>query len=162
MTQTVSLVRLPSLYPPDQGDTLASAFGSLTSCAIVSRVRAPEIPMSEAESHLARLLAPMLHGVQVGAPLASIESPAQSPLCPNQKPFGDALETPDTGSIDRARSDLFSHRLAVSMTVPLADGRIVTTRNAIETPEGWNRATLLSFLLSSLTVAIVAVLSVRT
>ena len=83
MTQTVSLVRLPSLYPPDQGDTLASAFGSLTSCAIVSRVRAPEIPMSEAESHLARLLAPMLHGVQVGAPLASIESPAQSPLCPN-------------------------------------------------------------------------------
>jgi signal transduction histidine kinase len=45
--------------------------------------------------------------------------------------------------------------------VPLADGRTLTMRTAIGVPSGWNPAAILSFLLSSLAVASVAIVSVR-
>ena len=152
LTGTVALVRLLSLYPADQGDALTAAFGSRTTCAFVTSDAPEQAAMSEAERRLAAMIAPMLHGVKVGAAQAEIDATgAHAALCPGRKlsePEGGALRGPE-------------RPMTVSMTVPLADGRWLTTRTAIEQPSGWNRTTFLSFVLSSLVAAGVAAAAVH-
>ena len=163
LNQTVAFVRLLKLFPPEEADRIASAFGSRLSCAFVGREGPAPGAMSDAERRLTAMLTPMLHGVDAGESTASIGgnwSPGVP--CPNQKAFAPTGTVRDVGDAQGGRgSDDFSHWLGVSISVPLADGRWATLRTAIEPPSGWNQATLLTFLASSLAVAVVAIVSVR-
>lgn len=163
LNQTVAFVRLLTLYPADEADVLASAFTSRVSCAFVGRERPLQSGMSDSERQLTSMLKPMLHGLNVGAPAASIRgnwSPGTT--CPNQEAFAPPERAQEIGDRQGERgNDNFSHWLGVSISVPIADGRWATLRTAIEPPSGWNQATLLSFLASSLAVAAVAIFSVR-
>ena len=163
LAQTVSLARLLGEYPVADGAKLAAAFGSRLSCAALDAAEPPAAPMSEAERRLAGMIAPMLHGVGAGAPRASIAWIATAgPPCPGETRFGgDAVGSAGERK-DGARSRILRGRFVqVSMTVPLADGRWLTTRTAVETPGGFDRATFYSFLASALAVAAVAALAVR-
>ncbi|MDE2017036.1 MAG: HAMP domain-containing protein [Hyphomicrobiales bacterium] len=165
LTQTVTLARLLGEYPPADGDRLAAAFGSRQSCATISPSAPAAAPMSDAEARLAALIAPMLHGVHAGAPRAAIAwRPDAGPPCPGETRFGGGADGTDGGAArtgegrDHAARGRF---VLVSMIVPLADGRWLTTRTAVETPGGFDRATFYSFLASALAVAVVAALAVR-
>ena len=166
LSQTVTLARLLSVYPAAEGATLAAAFGSGQSCASLANEPPPARAMSDAEANLARMITPMLHGLRVGAPQAAIESSApRSSACTDSNRFarsrGEGKGDAD-GHADAGPGDGLLPLTTVSMTLPLADGRWLTTRTGVETPGGWNEATLVSFLVSSLAVAAVAVLAVRT
>ena len=121
--------------------------------------------MTTAEQHLADLLAIMLHGVRAGVPQVAIE-----PIGHHEHPCGgDSMRPHGAGHTDGAGKRTGkpflvdrSRMAAVAMTVPLPDQRWLTVRTTVAVPGGWSRATLLSFLLSSLAVAVVAIISVRT
>jgi signal transduction histidine kinase len=166
LTQTVTLARLLMTYPANDEATLANAFGSRESCARVVAGPPADRSMTAAEQHLADLLAIRLHGVNAGLPRVAIE-----PIGHHEYPCGDdiarhhsAEHGDDAGK--RAGKPLFrvdhARAAAVAMTVPLPDQRWLTMHAVVEAPGGWNRVTLLSFLLSCLAVTIVAVIAVRT
>lgn len=163
LNQTVTLARLLTHYPASEGDTLAEAFGSRLSCARISAVAPSTEPMSTAEQQLARLLGLMLHGVGTSMPYVAI-----GPMDPSEHPCQSDTAGPTDRSVDFApgrRGQSFRHGrgglAAVEISVPLRDGRWLTTRMAVAVPTGWNRITVLSFLLSSLAVAAAAVIGVR-
>jgi signal transduction histidine kinase len=164
LSQTVTLARLLATYPANEGETLATAFGSRESCARLSAGPPSDRSMTTAEQHLADLLAIMLHGVKAGVPQVAIE-----PIGHHEHPCSDSVRPDGAGRthgagkragkpflVDRSRM------AAVAMTVPLPDQRWLTVRTTVAVPGGWNRATLMSFLLSSLAVAVVAIISVHT
>jgi signal transduction histidine kinase len=164
LSQAVTLARLLTTYPANEGETLAKAFGSRESCARISAGPRSDRSMTTAEQHLADLLAVMLHGVKAGAPQAAIE-----PIGHHEHPCGDAVRPHGAGHTEgagkRAGEPFLvdrSRTAAVAMTVPLPDQRWLTVRTTVAVPGGWSRATLMSFLLSSLAVAVVAIISVRT
>jgi signal transduction histidine kinase len=164
LSQTVTLARLLTTYPPDAGEALATAFGSRESCARVSAGAPADRSMTAAEHHLAGLLGIMLHGVNAGAPQVAIE-----PIGRHEHPCGDSERFHRAGHGDgagkRAGKPFLvdrSRMIAVAMTVPLPGQRWLTVRTTVGAPGGWSRATLLSFLLSSLAVAVVAIISVHT
>ncbi len=170
MTQTVALARLLTLYPPGDEDRIAAAFGSRESCVTISAAAPAGPAPDDAERDLAAMLGQMLHGVNVGEPRVAIE-----PLGHDARPCpkGDRPPAPSTGSSVAGRPDgppgprppeageRRTRVAAVAMSVPLADGRVATLRSAVELPGGWNRAALLSFILSSLAVGAVAVVAIR-
>lgn len=164
LNQTVAFVRLLELYPPDEADRLASAFGSRFSCAFVGREEPAQGAMSDGERQLTSMLRPMLHGLDAGEPIASIGGDwSPGARCPNQKAFTPTGGHQGDGDGQGERGDdRFAHWLGVSIAVPLAEGRWATLRNAIEPPGGWNQTSLLTFLASSLAVAAAAVFSVQT
>jgi signal transduction histidine kinase len=160
LNQTVTLARLLSIYPTADSTRLASAFGSRQTCASISSDPPPARAMSPAEAALAEMIQRMLHGVNIGPPQAAIVSSAPHAAgCADDGLFarghdgaGDSAAPSDEGL------PLYT---TVSVSAPLADGRWLTTRTGVEAPGGWNRTTLISFLVSSLAVAAAAVLSVR-
>lgn len=161
LNQTVALARLLTDYPAADGDRIAGAFGSRGSCASVTAAPPPGHPPGPAERDLAQLLRQMLHGIEAGPPLVSVE-----PLGPDRHPC--PVGHPGPPPPDRRPPAPDGDRpggprrvAAVAMTVPLADGRFATLRSAVELPAGFGRVALLSFLLSALAVAAVAVLAVR-
>ncbi len=159
MTQTVALARMLTLYPPEDGERIAAAFGSRESCVTIGSAPPSSEAPNPAERDLAAMLGQMLHGVHAGEPRVSIEPlgrearPCPSAGRPPAPPGGSPVDRPPEGG--RARV------AAVAMSVPLADGRVATLRSAIELPSGWNRVALLSFILSSLAVGAVAVVAIR-
>ena len=164
LNQTVTLARLLNVYPAAEGGTLAAAFGSHQSCVSLSSEPPAGRVMSDAESRLANMIKPMLHGVNAGEPQAAIDSsPPHSAACTDSGRFARASDG-DGGHGDHGGPGIGDGLLpytTVSMTVPLADGRWLTTRTGVETPGGWNGTTFLSFVVSSLAVAAVAVAAVR-
>ena len=160
LNQTVAFARLLQMRPPDEAQSIAEAFGSRQSCARLVPGVTMDRPMTEPEKALAGTLAVMLHGVQAGAPLVEI-----SPIGPDEHPcegsprFGGTAEQRG-GRPAGARPPERARTAAVSMSVPLADGRAITVRTAVSVPT-LSRATVLSFLLSSLAVSLAALLAVR-
>ncbi len=165
LNQTVALARLLTDYPAADGDRIARAFGSRGSCASVAAAAPPGHPPGPSERDLAGLLRQMLHGIESGPPIVSVE-----PLGPDRHPCPTGRPGPPPGAppLDRRPPPPDGERpggprrvAAVAMTVPLADGRFATLRSAVELPGGFGRVALLSFLLSALAVAAVAVLAIR-
>lgn len=161
LNQTVALARLLETFPAADGARLAAAFASRRSCASLAAEPPPERAMSEAETRLAAMIAPMLHGLPAGNPQAAIESsPPRDGSCADDPHF-DRPPSGEAPHVDAPRAVGGSRFVTVSMTVPLADGRWLTTRTGVEASAGWNRIALLSFLVSSLAVAAVAAAAVR-
>jgi len=163
LNQTVTFVRMLAAYPPDEGERIASAFRSRETCAGVVQDTPPP-GRSSTEQDLARLLKRMLHGVATGEPGVAIEPagavdhPCAAMGLPPAAPPGDD----DDDDAGRPRhGPPRAHAATVVMTVPLADGRVASVRNTIEVPGQWNRAATLSFLVSSLAVALMAVIVIR-
>ena len=163
LNQTVTFVRLLAAYPPDEGERIAAAFRSRETCAGVTQATPPAGDTS-VERGLARILKRMLHGVETGEPGVTIDpdgadehgcGASARPPAPPAPPDGD-----DDDENSRPRPPR-PHAAAVIMTVPLADGRVATMRSRIEVPGQWNRAATLSFLISSLAVALMAVIVIR-
>lgn len=164
LTQTVTLARLLAAYPISEGEMLANTFGSKQSCARILDRPPTATSATEAERHLATLLALMLHGVEAGQPQVTIErlDHHDHPCDDAAHPYG-GRETDDAASgIAGSIVPIRARTAAVEMSVPLPAGRWLTMRTAVGVPDGWSRNTLISFLLSSLAVAIVVVVSVRT
>ncbi|MCX5480671.1 ATP-binding protein [Kaistia geumhonensis] len=161
LNQTVALARLLTDYPASDGERIARAFGSRGSCASVAAAPPPAHPPGPAERDLAQLLQQMLHGVEAAPPIVSVEplGPDRHP-CPTGRPGPPPPDhRPPAPEGDRPGGP--RRVAAVAMTVPLADGRFATLRSAVELPGGFGRVALLSFLLSALAVAAVAVLAIR-
>lgn len=161
LNQTVALARLLTDYPATDGERIARAFGSRGSCASVAPAPPPGHPPGPAERDLSDLLRQMLHGVDAGPPIVSVEplGPDRHP-CPTGHPgppLPDRRPPPPVGEPPGGPRRV----AAVAMTVPLVDGRFATLRSAVELPGGFGRVPLLSFLLSALAVAAVAVLAIR-
>ena len=160
LNQTVTLARLLSIFPAGDADTLASAFEQRQTCATITPGAPPPREMSAAEASLAEIVAHMLHGLDVGAPRAAIvSSPPHVAACADDRRF--AREPGYSGDSGPGFDDALPLYTTVSISVPLADGRWLTTRTGVQSPGGWNGTTLLSFLASSLAVALAAVLFVR-
>ena len=163
MNQTVALARLLTLYPSADGETIARAFGSRYSCVIITTAPPATEAPKPAERDLAALLGQMLHGIDAGAPRVTIEPLGHDdhPCPPTGRPPENAGERERSRPPNAAGAESRGRVAAVAMTVPLADGRFATLRSAVELPGGLNRAAILSFLLSSLAVAAVALVAIR-
>ena len=160
LNQTVALARLLSLYPPAEADKLASAFGSRQTCAWISVGAPSDRAMSSPEASLAEMVVRMLHWLDAGAPrVAIVSSPPRIAACADDSRF--AREPGHNGDAGQGFEDSLPIYTTVSISLPLTDGRWLTTRTGVEAPGGWNKATLISFLASSLAVALAAVLFVR-
>jgi signal transduction histidine kinase len=166
LTQTVTLARLLTTYPANDEATLVDAFGSRESCARISATPPSGRSMTNAEQHLADLLAIRLHGVKAGPPQVAIE-----PIGRHEHPCGDDAERhhgaghgDDAGKLPRRPLFRVDHprAAAVAMIVPLPDQRWLTMHAVVGAPGGLNRVTMLSFLLSCLAVTVVAIVAVRT
>lgn len=160
LNQTVAFARLLQKRPPEEAQSIAEAFGSRDSCARIVPGATMDRPMTDPERALAGTLTAMLHGVQAGAPLVEI-----SPIGPDEHPcegsvrFGGAGE-PRAGRPGGGRPPDHTRTAAVAMSVPLSDGRAIMVRTAVNVPT-LSRSTVLSFLLSSIAVSLVALLAVR-
>jgi len=164
LAQMVSLTRLVEAYPPSEGEKIASAFSSRQSCASISTAPPPPREMTEAERDLSHLIRQMMHNSDAGVPDVTISSIArhEHPCGPDARPYGTPSEVREPEGPPRGDLlDGFGRNALIAMAVPLADRRWVTMRMAIERPGGWTQAGLASFLLSSLIVAGVAILSIR-
>jgi len=158
LNETVTLARLLNQYPAADGPQLAGAFGSRGSCATVDTT-APSVPgMNTAERQLADALGAMMHGIRAGAAAVSIRRQTAAA----GYPCDDA--TAPAGHLDqRDRRDdgEEANQVLVSMSVPLLDGRWLTLKTTVGDPHGLDRAAFVSFLISSLAVAVVVVLAIR-
>lgn len=165
LSQTVTLARLLDSHPPAEDTRLASAFLSREACAWVGTEPPATRAMTATEANLAALLARRLHGVRAGAPTVTIEPFGDRERACGGEESGEAgaawIPADEEGRERRAAPRHADRITAVAMAVPLPEGRWLTVRTAVGLPRGWNRATLLSFLLSSLAVALVTVVVVR-
>ncbi|WP_244490356.1 ATP-binding protein [Rhizobium sp. Root708] len=152
---TVTLARLVDTSPPAESQRLADAFGTRQSCAYVSAAPPADHKMNASESRLAHLLAERLHQVEARQLQITIEPLARSAHPCDQDVAASKLAGNDTSSGKPFRV------VALAMHVPLKDGRWLTVRTAIDVPGFWNRAAILSFLFSSLAVAAVVVVVIR-
>lgn len=165
LNQTVTLARLLDVYPESEASRLTTAFASRQSCATVL-VSAPAThAMSDSERQLAGVLNEMLHGIRAGEPVVTIEAAG-----PYRQLCGDtanvAVPPPSSegdldGDGDHSAREPDTRFAAVSMDVPLAGGRWLSVRTRVEVPGEFDRSSIISFLLSSLAVAVVAALVVR-
>lgn len=156
LNETVTLARLLNAYPATEEQRLADAFGSRTSCAVVTPSAPATEPMDAAERQLAETLTAMMHGIRAGSAQVSIE-PAANPGFPCENDG-------DVGGRPGGDRDVHGGRgvqSVVAMSVPLLDGRWLTVKMTAGAPHAFDRTALLSFLLSGLVVAIVAVLAIR-
>lgn len=151
---TVTLARLLNAYPASEERNLSGAFRSRSSCAVVTPSAPPAQPMDAIERQLADTLTNMMHGIRAGEAQVSIKpAEARGSPCDN-----DRYESQGRARSDRDVSD---DEAVVTLSVPLLDGRWLTVRMTVETARWFDRASLLSFLLSCLVVAIVAVIAIR-
>ncbi len=161
--QTVTLTRLLNDSPAEDGSTLLAAFQSRRSCVSLETA-ASEQTMTGAEQQLAFSLDAMLHGNQSGASTVHIfENTDPHETCVRVDDDGDLpLERSDGGAQERD-PDHDGDRTAVLVTeVPLADGRWLHFATAIEiVTDASSRLSLISFLVSSLAVAMVTIWVVR-
>ena len=162
LTQAVTLARLLDTYPAADSERLAAAFRTREICAWVADTPPPARTMTAAETGLADILRRMLHGVRAGAPAVAIAPPGS--LGRGSCSDADATWLPRQPD-DRPEGRLsgFGRRrlAAADIVVPLSGGRTLTLRTAVAFPPGWNRLIFLSFLVSSLAVALVTVIGVR-
>lgn len=165
LNETVTLARLLNSSPPGDDARLTAAFGSRQSCSEVANSAPPARQMNPAEQRLADGLFVMLHGIRAGAPQVAIDAKAQFAHPCDETPVADASGSARQTDGDRSRGEDGDQRrdnaAVVSMSVPLLDGRWLTVRTMVPVPDGLDRVTLLSFLLSCVVVAAVAIISVR-
>jgi signal transduction histidine kinase len=160
LSQAVTLARLLETYPTGEAGTLTAAFSSRQSCAWVRTTPPAPRAMSREQQQLASVLARMMHGVPVGMPVVTVEGPGgQRRHCNDAASavLNDTLMAPD----ESERDDDGDVSAALTMDIPLTDGRWVSVRTGIELPGSLDNATLITFLLSSAAVAAVAVIAVR-
>lgn len=183
LSRAVTLARLLDAHPTADGERIADAFATRDSCARVTTEPPPAHEMTPVEQGLADLLARRLHGVEAGPPEVEI-----APIGPRAHPCGEAAAIPrwrpeggpprevrerdgrerESREREGRARDFFDFSgfgppriAAVAITVPLSGGRTMVVRSAVGVPHAWNRVTFLSFLLSSLAAALVAVAVVR-
>ncbi|MFG1378422.1 ATP-binding protein [Xanthobacter autotrophicus] len=155
LSQTVTLVRLIETMEPEDVDRLTSAFGSRGLCAWVSPKPPTPRTMTRAEESLANLLSRRLHGVAPGRPEVHIDTDGTFDRnCPERP--GD--EPPWREASTQGQRPGYG---AVALSVPLSDQRWLHLKALVSLSGIWNRATLLSFLISSLAVSFVTVACVR-
>jgi signal transduction histidine kinase len=168
LNQTVTLTRLLDATT-DEAETLRllAAFGSRTTCAEVVDTLGTT-PMSDEEARLSELLRSMLHGAVSGMPQINVEEASRGrgePCGQNEFRFG--TEPPPRGDREEYRDrdpDGDGDRdemAALTISVPLDNGRWLSMRSTIALPSEPNRLTWLSFFVSALAVAVVTVLVVR-
>ena len=164
LNQTVTLARLLNASPLQDDARLTDAFGSKQSCSSVSTSAPPARQMTAAEQRLAGGLTAMLHGIRAGAPLVAIEPNAQ-PIQPCDEDLDATASSAHPGGADGDGDGYVDqHReqaASVAMSVPLLDGRWLTVRTMVGVSDGFDRITFISFLLSCVVVAAVAIVSIR-
>ena len=160
--QTVTLTRLLNVSQPHDTDALLAAFQSRLSCVSIGTASSNE-PMSEAEEQLAFSLDGMLHGNQLGASSVNIlENTDPHVACARSGDDAGPTDRDDGGDGDRDPDHDGDRSAALVAEVPLADGRWLRFVTAIDiASESSTRLSFVSFLFSSLAVAIVAVWVVR-
>jgi hypothetical protein len=160
--QTVTLTRLLNASQPYDTDTLLAAFQSRLSCVSIGTASSSEA-MSKAEKQLAFSLDAMLHGNQSGASAVHIlENTDPHVACARGDDEAGPIDLEDGGEEDGDRDHDGDRSAALVTEVPLADGRWLRSVTAIDiASESSTRLSFISFLLSSLAVAIVAVWVVR-
>ena len=166
LNQTVTLARLLDQYPASEADRLTAAFGSRQSCAWVRTAPPPAHTMTSSETQLAKVLASMLHGVRAGEPLVVVEAaPAARQHCDETGapvlPPADSSALPETDGDHRDGAMSSERFAALAIDVPLADGRWLSVRTRVDVPGDFDRMTLITFLLSSIAVAVATALVVR-
>lgn len=169
LSQTVTLARLLDTYPRAEGPRLVGAFRSREVCAALSATPPAPRAMTPTESNLAELLARMLHGVRAGPPQVAVAPAAgRTPACPDTDERAEAPPwargPAEDGAVDvpaRQTPPENIHGASVALTVPLTDQRWLTLNATVRLPHGWDRATLPSFVLSALALALVSVVAVR-
>ncbi len=163
LNQTVTLARLLEEYPASEAAHLTTAFGSRQACAWIRAAAPPTGTMTSSEQQLASVLGDMLHGTGAGTPVVAIETSSATGRGCNDSGSVAGLTGADataSQSVDTpANTD--SRFAALAMDVPLSDGRWLSVRTRIDVPPEFDRITIISFLLSSLAVALVVLLVVR-
>jgi signal transduction histidine kinase len=162
LNQTVTLARLLNTRDVSETEQLLFAFQSRQSCASLGG-SVPDGAMSSQERQLALTLEAMLHGNHASAPAVHVVPDVDpraacargddSLIAVAQAAKGKPVGDPD-GDGDRAA--------ALIMDVQLLDGRWLRVVTAIDlSTASSSRLSLISFLVSSLAVAIVTVWMVR-
>mgnify|MGYP001765471023 CR=1 FL=1 len=158
LNQAVTLTRLLTVYPREEEDRLTSAFGSRMTCA---RVVDPPFDERERatgtrEPRLTATLKRMLHGNFAGEPAVLIRRHAdREDVC------GDAETSMQPWITRGGEPPQPVAGYAAEAIVPMKDGRTLVHVTRIETPTVPFWVVALSFLISSLAVGIVVVVSVR-
>ncbi|MDI4655463.1 HAMP domain-containing protein [Xanthobacter autotrophicus] len=168
LSQTVTLVRLIETMEPEDVNRLTNAFESRGFCAWVSSRPPDPRSMTRAEESLANLLARRLHGVARDRPEVHIDTDGTFDRnCPERpaddtpwlrREAGSGSATATTQGTPQGQRPGFG---AVALSVPLSDQRWLHLKALVSLPGIWNRATLLSFLISSLAVSCVTIACVR-
>lgn len=166
LNQTVTLTRLLNQYPQSESDHLAAAFGSRGLCAWVRREAPTEHSMTAQERQLALTLTGMLHGLSLSSsPLVSIQPATDERRhCDDTDSTDPSSSKPEDHGADRPDDNTFfasERAAALAMDVPMADGRWLSVRTRVDLPPDFDPVTIVSFLFSSLAVAIVVALVVR-
>jgi signal transduction histidine kinase len=160
LNQTVTLARLLNEYPAKEAERLTEAFGSRQSCAAVLAAAPATHVMTAQEQELSQALEAMLHGIKVAPPQVVMQSGEQYHCDPDGAPADhDAADRDRDG--DNGLPGIRPRAATLTMDVALLDGRWLSVRTAVNLPDEIDRATILSFLLSSVAVALVAGLVVR-
>ncbi|MDE1993065.1 MAG: HAMP domain-containing protein [Rhizobiaceae bacterium] len=160
---TVSLARLISASPPSEVPRLLDAFGSRQSCAEVTTNAPVKREMKRSEQNLADVLSHRLHGVNAGAPEVAIQllAPSEHPCTGvNDAAHDSQWAEDDRQNIQDENNGQF-RIVALKVDVPFPDGRWLIVHTAIDVPGVWNWVGFMSFLLSSLAAAFVAIVAVR-
>lgn len=157
LIQTVTLSRLLTEFPASQGADLAAAFASRESCALITDSAPTVRQMNSTEQDLASILGAMLHGVKAGSPTVTVDR-----IGHGAHPCGGTLRDKPGQAGGSPGDERHGRVVAVATGVPLDDGRFVSIRTSVQVPGDWDGTFLLSFLLSSLAVTIVAIVAVRT
>lgn len=160
--QTVTLTRLLNASNVPNDEVLLSAFQSRNSCVSIGTA-APAEPMTVQEQLLATTLAAMLHGNQAGTPAVHILSNSDPHIVCALEDDDEAPSGPGGAGRSYEDPDQDGDHAAVLVTeVPLVDGRWLRFVTAIDIANDMgSRLSLISFLVSSLAVAIVTVWVVR-
>lgn len=158
LNQAVTLARLLAIYPRDEEDRLASAFGSRTTCARIVDPPFDARARTEGtiEPRLTATLKRMLHGDFAGDPAVLVRRNAEDDDPCRDAPPPTAAWSSNGGDTPPQFADY-----AAETIIPLKDGRTLVHVTRIETPTIPVWVVTLSLLVSSLAVAAVVVVSVR-
>ncbi|MCX8996757.1 ATP-binding protein [Rhizobiaceae bacterium BDR2-2] len=160
---TAAIARFVAENPGSTEDAIVSAFGSARLCLAIDAQSPLAGPMTEAERHIADLLAIQLGAVRSGKPVVGIDYvDGNEPVCPY--PVADPRDAPDVEGIAASADEqakYYSRNVALNMAAPLPDGRWLSVRFAFELPAFWNPIALMSFAISSFAVIVAVVMTVR-
>ncbi len=156
LNQTVTLARLLDAAPPADADQLLRAFASRRSCVAIAG-SSSGTAMSASEQQLADGLRAMLHGIDAGAPTVTLGREPPAAACGDGRLHADGDDDGDGDQNHAGEPEV----TALTMEVPLTDGRWLVVSTAVNLPQEANQLALVSFFVSALAVGVVTVWAVR-